>query len=473
MLKVYNTLTKEIQEFQPMAKGQVKMYSCGPTVYDYVHIGNIRAYIFVDLLKRYLTFSGYAVKHVMNITDVDDKTIKRSQIQGKSLKEFTEFYYKEFLKNIESVNIIPAEIMPKATDHIQEMVEMIENLKEKGLAYEKDGSTYYPIGKFENYGKLAGIEKVDVEDMQTEKSDEYSKEDVRDFALWKAYDTIDGDVFWETALGKGRPGWHIECSAMSTKYLGNSFDIHCGGVDLIFPHHTNEIAQTEGATGQSFVKYWLHNEHLLVEGEKMSKSLNNFITLQQLIDEGVNPLLLRILFLKTHYRQKSNFTRNGLLEVKSIVERIVRTIRALEKADAVQETINVDEILKPNEETFRNALDNDLNISEGFATLFQIIDFIEKNSYALTREDGKKLREYLCKLDNVLGFIQKLYFQYQEKLNAVYANKEIMTLVGNREKVRNEKNFAESDNIRNVLFAKGISLKDTPNGVILDLVNIF
>lgn len=473
MLKLYNTLNKKVEEFQPLTKGFVGMYSCGPTVYDYVHIGNLRAYVFVDLLKRYLKFSGYEVRHVMNITDVDDKTIKRSQSQGKSLKEFTEFYYQEFLKNIESMNIVPADILPKATDHINLMVKMIEALKDKGYAYALDGSTYYSIEKFHNYGQLAGLDKVDSKNMQTEKSDEYTKESVRDFALWKGWDKVDGDVFWETPLGKGRPGWHIECSAMSTKYLGDSFDIHCGGVDLIFPHHTNEIAQTEAVTGEPFVKYWLHNEHLLVESEKMSKSLNNFITLQDLINEGVNPLMVRILLLKTQYRQRLNFTKKGLEEVKAIADRIVRAIRSLELASAEKNKLNVNEFIKANEAAFRGGMDNDLNISEGFAAFFQVIDFIDKNKDVLTKENAKDLSTYIHKLDSVFGFIESIYVQYKNKLDAVTKDTKYMDLVKRREKARKNKNFEESDNIREIMIKDGVTVKDTATEQVLDIKDIF
>ena len=473
MLKLFNTLTKTVEPFIPLHEGKVGMYSCGPTVYDYVHIGNIRAYIFVDLLKRYLLFSGYKLTHVMNITDVDDKTIKRSQSLGKSLRDFTEFYYEEFLKNLESVNILPADILPKATDHVSEMTKMIEELKEKGFAYSLDGSTYYSIEKFQNYGQLAGLDHVETMNMQTEKSDEYSKESVRDFALWKGWDSADGDVFWETTLGKGRPGWHIECSAMSTKYLGNSFDIHCGGVDLIFPHHTNEIAQTEAATNEPFVKYWLHNEHLLVEGEKMSKSLNNFITLQQLIDEGVNPILVRILLQKTHYRQRLNFTRKGLSEVASMADRIVRAVHILNQSASSNQSLDIDNFIKSNLEAFTLAMDDDLNISEAYSVLFSVIEFIEKNRDQITNELASKLKAHLDHLDEVFGFINKLYSIYTEKLELVNESTEVLNLLQKRGEYRAGKNYEKADEVRKELALKNVIVKDTPTGTTIDLITIF
>ncbi len=281
-LKFYNTLTKRLEEFYTINPGEVRMYTCGPTVYDYAHIGNFRTYIFEDLLRRYLKYKGFRVVQVMNITDVDDKTIRRSREEGVSLEDYTSRYTEAFFEDIDTLRIEHAEFYPRATEHIDDMVALIQKLIKNGYAYQLQGSWYYDVSKFKEYGKLSGVKLDELKPGARVSADEYTKDEVHDFALWKAYTPDDGDVFWETALGRGRPGWHIECSAMSTRYLGNHFDIHTGGVDNIFPHHENEIAQSEAATGEKFVNFWLHSAYLIVEGEKMSKSKGNFYTLRDL-----------------------------------------------------------------------------------------------------------------------------------------------------------------------------------------------
>ena len=306
MIKFFNTLSGRKEEFQPFVSGEVKLYTCGPTVYDYAHIGNFRAYIFEDLLKRFLLFMGFKVTHVMNITDVDDKTIRGAAAQGISLAAFTEIYTKAFFEDIRTLQIAPADHYPRATEHIPEMVAMVKGLIRKGYAYKKDGSYYFSIGKFPEYGKLSKINIEELQPGQRVDADEYEKESVHDFALWKS--KKEGEPFWQTEIGPGRPGWHIECSAMSSKYLGETFDIHCGGVDNIFPHHENEIAQSEALWGKPFVRYWLHCHHLVVDGEKMSKSKGNQFTLRDLLSRNVDPLALRFLLLATHYRKTLNFT---------------------------------------------------------------------------------------------------------------------------------------------------------------------
>ena len=319
MLKLFNTLTRKIKVFKPIKKNKVGMYSCGPTVYNFAHIGNLRAYVFADILKRYLKYGGFKVKHVMNITDIDDKTIRDSQKKGQTLREFTEFYTKAFIEDINSLNIEMPDILPKATKHIPEMASLIKKMLKNGSAYKSKGSIYFNISKFKKYGELAQLEKRNLKQNASKRlniSDEYEKEEVNDFVLWKAWQKKDRDIFWETEIGKGRPGWHIECSAMSMKYLGESFDIHTGGADLVFPHHTNEIAQSEAATGKKFVNYWTHNEHLLVKGKKMSKSLGNFYTLRDIQEKGYNPLLLRLILLKTHYRKILDFSFDDFEKAK-------------------------------------------------------------------------------------------------------------------------------------------------------------
>ena len=314
-LNIFNTLSRSKEEFEPISENKVGLYTCGPTVYNYPHIGNYRAYIFGDILKRYLTYRGYNVKHIMNITDIDDKTIRDSKAQGKSLKDFTEFYTLEFYKDRDELNITKADNYTKATDFIPEMVKIIEKLLEKGFAYKtEDGSVYFDIHKDPDYGKLSHFKISDLKENAKGRitKDEYDKDSAEDFALWKAWDNSDGEVFWETSLGKGRPGWHIECSAMSMHELGETFDLHTGGVDNMFPHHENEIAQSECATGKMFSKYFMHNEHLMVDGVKMAKSAGNFYTLRDLIEKGVEPLAFRLWIYGAHYRTKTNFTLDAV-----------------------------------------------------------------------------------------------------------------------------------------------------------------
>lgn len=308
-LKLYNTLTRKKDVFKPLKKNKVGMYVCGPTIYNYVHIGNLRAYVFADILRRFLKESNYKIKEVMNLTDVDDKTIKQSQKDGKNLREFTEKYEKTFLEDIKKMNIEKPEILPRATNNIKQMVSLIKKLLEKGIAYKAKDGIYFSIQKFKDYGKLSKIKTKNLKEGASNRvlKDEYNKDNANDFVLWKFYDKKDENVFWNTKLGKGRPGWHIECSVMSMRYLGKSFDIHLGGVDLIFPHHENEIAQSEAATGKKFVNYWMHNEWILVNGQKMSKSLNNFYKLSDITKEGYSPFDLRYLYLLTHYRKPLNF----------------------------------------------------------------------------------------------------------------------------------------------------------------------
>ncbi|MEM7825323.1 MAG: cysteine--tRNA ligase, partial [Candidatus Aenigmatarchaeota archaeon] len=342
-LKLYNTLTRKKEVFKPIRKNEVRMYTCGPTVYDFAHIGNFRTYVWQDILKRWLLYKGFRVIHVMNITDIDDKTIKGSRSQGISLKEFTEKYTEAFFKDSESLNLLPANFYPRATQHIKEIVELIKILIRKGYAYKsEDGSIYYNISKFKSYGKLSKLKIKELKAGARVKLDSYTKEEAYDFALWKAWDPEDGDVFFETDIGKGRPGWHIECSAMSMKYLGETFDIHTGGVDLIFPHHENEIAQSEAATGKKFVKYWLHAEHLIVEGRKMSKSLGNFYTLRDLIGKGYNPISIRYLLLSTHYKQQLNFTFESLESAKNTVESLFNFLLKLKEIKEGKENKQVE-----------------------------------------------------------------------------------------------------------------------------------
>src|SRR3989344_141340 len=310
VLKLYNTLTRKKEAFMPLVDGEVRIYSCGPTVYDYAHIGNFRAYVCWDILKRYLKFKGLGVVQVMNITDVDDKTIKGATAKKIPLNQFTAEYTAAFFEDLAKLNIEPANIFPKATEHIKEMIDLIEKLKAGKHTYERDGSVYYRISTFKNYGKLSKVKIEDTKDNARVDNDEYDKESAKDFVLWKG--KKEDEPSWDSPFGPGRPGWHIECSAMAMKYLGPHIDIHAGGIDLIFPHHENEIAQSEAATGEPFVSTWMHNEYLFVEGKKMSKSLGNFYTLRDVLRDGHKPMAIRYLLLSAHYRTPLNFTEEGL-----------------------------------------------------------------------------------------------------------------------------------------------------------------
>jgi cysteinyl-tRNA synthetase len=423
-----------------MEEGKVGLYTCGPTVYDYAHIGNFRAFLFEDLLKRWLEYRGFKVMHVMNLTDVDDKTIRGSQKQGIPLGQYTEHYANAFFEDIKALNIKLADHYPKATGHIPEMVALVKTLIQKGYAYKsQDGSIYYAISKFRNYGKLSNIKVAELQAGARVKTDEYTKEEAQDFALWKAWTPEDGDVFWETELGKGRPGWHIECSAMSMRYLGETFDIHCGGIDNMFPHHENEIAQSEGATGKKFVNYWLHNEHLLVEGRKMAKKLGNFYTLRDLLGKGYDPIAIRYLLLSTHYRSQFNFTFEALDAAGAAVERLRNFVRRLQDAEGEGSGGKVAELLRGVQLGFGGAMDDDLNASVALGALFDV---------------GAVMKRF----DGVLGVVGEV-----EQEDAL--PKEAKQLIEKREEARKAKDWATADALRARLSEMGVVVEDTAQGV--------
>ena len=461
-IKFFNTLTRKKEIFKPLEDGKVKMYTCGPTVYDYAHIGNFRAFLFEDLLKRWLVNRGFKVTHVMNLTDVDDKTIKGSQKQQVPLRQFTDFYVKAFFEDIKALNIEPADVYPRATDLIPEMVTLIKTLMDKGFAYRgEDGSIYYAICKFPDYGKLSKIKTNELKAGARVSQDEYAKEEAQDFALWKAWTPEDGDVFWETELGKGRPGWHIECSAMSMKYLGETFDIHCGGVDNMFPHHENEIAQSEAATGKKFVDYWLHNEHLLVEGKKMAKRLGNFYTLRDLLAKGYDPIAIRYLLMSTHYRQQFNFTFEGLESSKGAVDRLRNFVRRLHDVDGGKDSNGKVAVLTEKlEACFGGSMDDDLDIGIALASLFDFVREINNllDSNMISKAESAQVGGLMMLIDEVLGVIGKV--EVEEALPA-----DIDELVQKRESARKAKKWKEADEIRTQLKAMGIVLEDTAQGV--------
>jgi cysteinyl-tRNA synthetase len=457
MLRIYNTLTNSKEEFHPAEPGVVRFYTCGPTVYDFAHIGNFRTFVFQDLLRRYLRFRDYRVIHVMNITDVDDRTIQMARTQGISLVEYTARYTEAFLEDSKRLGLQAPDFMPRATGHIPEMVQLIRRLEERGYTYRRDGSIYFSIARFPEYGKLS---KQDFKGMQAGArvdNDRYDKDEARDFVLWKA--RKEGEDFWETEIGPGRPGWHIECSAMSMKYLGESFDIHCGGIDLVFPHHENEIAQSECATGKPFVHYWVHPEFLVVEGEKMSKSLGNFFTLRDLLAQGHSPQAIRYLLLSVHYRKQLNFTMDGLRQAESSIQRLEDfRQRMTELADGSDPCPEFAAQIGSAQASFIEAMDDDLNISAALGVIFDFIrsTYQTHDQRRISRGDARGAVDFVLEVDQVLGVMRP-----QPEL----LDEEIARRIEERQAARRRRDFAEADRIRDWLSSQGIQLEDTREGI--------
>lgn len=457
-IRFYNTLSRKKEPFEAIDEGKVRLYTCGPTIYNYAHIGNFRAYIFEDLLRRHLKFRGYDVFHVMNLTDVEDKLIRTCRETGESLKTLTERYASAFFEDLDALGIERAEVYPAATDHIDEMVTLIKTLRDRGHTYEDEGSIYFRLSTFPEYGKLS---HMDMDQLRSGASgrvdlDEYAAEDARDFALWKAWDPDDGEVFWETELGKGRPGWHIECSAMSMKYLGESFDIHCGGVDNIFPHHENEIAQSQCATDKRFVRYWMHCAHLVVDGRKMSKSLGNFYTLRDLLAKGIDPAAIRWVLLATHYRQPNNFAFDALDAANSALRR-VRDFR-IRLAEVRGEGDGLSPVCAACEERFVRAMDDDLNISGALGAVFDFIRDANKvlDDYGAGAAGAKAALALLDRLNRVTG----LFGEDSAEEAPASVNERVLE----RQRARRDKDFARSDALRDELLAEGWIIEDTPDG---------
>ncbi|MBI4146108.1 cysteine--tRNA ligase [Candidatus Woesearchaeota archaeon] len=469
MIKLFNTLTRTKQGFRPV-DALVRMYACGPTVYNFVHIGNLRTFLFEDVLRRWLKFRGFKVKLVKNLTDVDDKTIRDSQKERLSLKDFTEKYTVEFFKDVDSLRLERADVYPKATEHIKEMVVMTQCLLKKGLVYKTSDGIYFSISKFKKYGELAHLDLAGLQAGSSGRvlADEYEKENVADFALWKFWDVKDGDVFWETELGKGRPGWHIECSAMSAKHLTGLFedgfdrkkfktiDIHTGGIDLLFPHHQDEVAQTEGCVGKKFAKYWLHAEHLLVDGKKMSKSLGNFYTLRDILAKGYNPLAVRYVLLSSHYRQKMNFTFEALDGAVVVVQRLNDFVLRLKEAHAELSLPKVEKLVAKAKKKFDKSMDDDLEISPALAAVFDLMNSINKllDAHKLSRDDAQKVLHFMHDVDKVLAVLQE----------DAPLSPELERLLAERESARSLKNFARADELRDELRKHGIVVEDTSHG---------
>jgi cysteinyl-tRNA synthetase len=485
-LRLYNTLSGKIEEFHPLQNNEVRMYACGPTVYDYGHIGNFRTFVAVDILRRFLRQSGFEIRHVMNITDVDDKIIRNSSQEGLSVKEYTAKYEKAFLEDSSTLNI-EQPILARATEHIEEMARFIAELVKKGFAYRTDdGSYYFRIASFPAYGKLSKKDFAGMEDGARVDVDEYEKDNARDFALWKA--PKPGEAFWESSIGPGRPGWHIECSAMSMQELGDTFDLHAGGEDLIFPHHENEIAQSEALTGKPFVHFWFHARFLLVEGEKMSKSVGNFFTLRDLALKGYKPSAIRLLLASVPYRHQLNFTFDGLKQMSSNVEKL-RNFQLRLKTGQFPSGASDSTLARETVERMTAALDDDLNTAQAQAAIF---DMVRKANVAIDsglmkKEDVAPLLAALDKFDEIFAVLRdddapkmKSILEWakaegrekdisQELLDAVGAQSlpdvEIEKKISEMESARKARNFQASDAIRAELTSAGLLVEITKDGV--------
>ncbi len=464
MLKIFNDLThkKEIFKVQDQV---VKMYSCGPTVYDYVHIGNLRTFAFEDLLVRYLKYKGYKVIHVRNLTDVEDKIIKGlNNNPEKTLKEYTEFYINAFFDDCKKLHLTDSSYYPRASEYVDKIVDFIYELIRKGYAYKsEDGSVYFSIAKFKNYGQLAQLDKRDLKTGASGKnnSDEYTKDQLNDFVLWKAYNPKDGKVFWDTKLGKGRPGWHIECSVMATSLLGNTLDIHSGGEDLAFPHHDNEIAQSEAYSGVQFSRFWVHAKHLLVNNQKMSKSLSNFYTLRDLEKQNYSPLSLKLLYLSSHYKNQLNFTfdslnvmQKSLLDINLLLSRLTNYYSETQYLDEKN-----DEIIKKSEEVIKNikiALDDNFNSSLALTHVYDYVSYANSlvSQGLINKKSADELIDYFKDIDSIFGL-----FTFDDKIPV-----ELEQKLWDRYNARKTKDFATSDKLRKELDAIGYVVSDIPNG---------
>ena len=470
-LQLYNTLGRQVVPFEPLTPEEARVYTCGPTVYNHAHIGNLRTFVACDLLRRSLEYLGYDVQQVMNITDVDDKIIEAAGKAEQPIDEYTKPFIDSFFEALETLHVERVERYPRATEHIDDMLAMVEKLVEEGYAYEVDGSVFFRIARDEDYGKLSGKDLDQSRRGERVLDDEYDKEDVRDFVLWKA--AKPGEPAWDSPWGPGRPGWHIECSAMSVRYLGDTFDIHTGGVDLVFPHHENEIAQSESSTGKPFVRHWVHSEHLIVDGKKMSKSLGNQYTLEDLLERGVDPRALRYLFLSVHYRQKLNFTFDSLEAAGAALKRLdelrFRVEHAVEgeeeAADMAEEDGTIREAAARLKEDFAATLADDLNISGALAALFAFAKDVNRRVEAgpLAPGDRRRVLDALADVDRVLGVLDPSDWEGEEG-GAKDDDEEIDRLVQQREEARKARDFAEADRLRDELQERGVVIEDTPQG---------
>jgi len=460
-LRLHNTLSQSVEPFAPLRDNTVRMYTCGPTVYDFAHIGNFRTFVFYDLLRRWLRASGFQLDHVMNITDVDDKIIRNAVAQNKSLDEYTAIYTKAFLDDCATLRLEQPERLVRATEHIKEMADAIHKLEDGGFTYQSDGSVYFRIAKFKDYGKLSHNDFSGMQAGARVDVDNYDKADARDFALWKA--AKPGEPAWDTEVGHGRPGWHIECSVMAIQYLGDTLDLHAGGIDLIFPHHENEIAQAEALTGKQFSRFWVHSEFLLVEGQKMSKSLGNFYTLRDIFARGVAPEAVRYLLASVPYRKALNFTFDGLNSAKTAIERLRNFQFRLENAKNLPEGVNakLHEHSTRAQADFRAAMDDDLNTAEALAAVFE---YLRDANIALDAGEFHAgnlpgARALLELFDSVFEVLKP------SAATDGIAESDIEKLVAERTAAKKSRNFARADEIRNQLLDAGVILEDTKDGV--------
>lgn len=468
-LRFYDTLSRSVKNFEPANPPQVRLYACGPTVYDYAHIGNYRSFLVYDLLHRYLTWSGYDVHFVMNLTDVDDRTIERAAEEGKEITEYTAPYSEQILEDAGTLGMLPARRYPLATEYVPQMVDWVERLEEKGLAYSaEDGSVYFAIGKFPSYGRLKGLDPDASRPGARVVEDDYEKEDVRDFALWKAAKPADEEVgaAWDSPWGRGRPGWHLECSVMSISELGETLDIHMGGEDLVFPHHENEIAQSEGVTGKPFARHWVHVKHLIVEGEKMSKSLGNTITVRELLAEGVEPAAIRHQLLSAQYRRELNFTRDDLDASSAAIQRLLDFEARLKEAVASEGASDgaLGRIATEAVDAFREAMDDDLNSAEAFAALFVFVNRANSEldgEAEVSQGDITAAQEALASMDQVLGILSVANEgrQVDDDVEAW-----VESMIAERKAARESRDFGRADGIRDELAEKGIVLEDSAAG---------
>jgi len=453
-VRFFNTMSRRLEPFVPQAERQVSMYTCGPTVYDHAHIGNFRCYVWEDALRRFLKHRGFAVTQVMNITDVDDKTIRNAAAAGVSLDDYTGPYIDGFFEDLDALNIERAEVYPRATRHVPEMVAICRRLIERDHTYESQGSLYFKIATFSDYGKLSHIDLAGILPGARVESDEYEKDDARDFVLWKA--RKGDEPHWETELGDGRPGWHLECSAMSMKYLGESFDIHTGAVDNIFPHHENEIAQSEAATGRPFVRYWMHCEHLIVDGEKMSKSKGNFFTLRDLLARGLEPRAIRYFLLSAHYRKQLNFTLEGVRQASAALTRLDDFADRLDREPPGRGG-SLAGTLAQIGPRFEAAMNDDLNTAEALGATF---DLLRETNAALDRGEGTAPDR-----ESIAAFFTRFRYLFGVPRRQVDLNSEVESLIRRRDEARGRRDFATADRIRGELRDMGIVIEDTPQGV--------
>jgi cysteinyl-tRNA synthetase len=459
-LSLHDTLSRRTRPFEPLEAGRVRMYTCGPTVHDYAHIGNLRTFLFEDLLRRVLEARGYAVTQVMNLTDVDDKIIAKARERGVPIAEYTAPYAEAFFEDLRTLRVEPAEHYPRATAHIDAMVDLVERLRERGHTYtSEDGSIYFRIATFPGYGRLSRVDLSGMRDGARVASDEYDKEDPKDFALWKA--ARPDEEGWQTRLGRGRPGWHIECSAMAMAYLGETFDIHTGGVDNVFPHHENEIAQSEAATGNPFARTWLHAEHLIVDGQKMAKSLGNFFTLRDVMERGHRPRAIRYLLLSVHYRSPLNFTFAGLEQAAASLERLGDFAARLEALPGgVEPEAGIAARTRAAMADFDAALNDDLNSSRALGAVFEWLRDVNR-----AIDEGRVTTADRAALEGMLATFDRIYDVLTPDAGETALSAEIEALIAEREAARRERDWARADAIRDDLAARGVVLEDTPQGV--------